>query len=94
MSLRIEFLQRTPLILAAAAVAILVGPQPSNSTDQPAAPVWERSAGLQFDAVSFEAPRDQPVLTHQQGAKPAQLPFVAYADDSAEVQTSAQRWVF
>lgn len=94
MSLRIEFIQRTPLILAAAVIAISAGSLFSNDSTQPAKPVWERTAGVQFEAVSFEAPQGQPAFAHQQDAKPAPLPFVAYADDSAELGQTAQRWVF
>lgn len=73
MSLRIEFIQRTPLILAAAVIAISAGSLFSNDSTQPAKPVWERTAGVQFEAVSFEAPQGQPAFAHQQDAKPAPL---------------------
>ncbi|MEH6387882.1 hypothetical protein [Pseudomonas profundi] len=90
----LERLQRAPLVLAVMAIAMVAGPQSSQKII-PSAPAWERSAGMQFDSVSFEESPAQPLsITQQSTAKPATLPFVAQGENYAENKASAQRWVF
>ncbi|WP_150305660.1 hypothetical protein [Pseudomonas saliphila] len=96
MSLHIAFVQRTPLILAAALGVLLLG-QSSMDHQVPSAGTWERAATLEFGSVRFAEAQAQPMsLSQRTDVQAATLPTVSQLPAVSQMasETATPRWVF